>query len=401
MISSGLAGMQTAFLASWGKGKPIIGLLGEYDALPEMSQRVTIQKKPIKEGLPGHGCGHNLLGTGMAGAAVTIKNLLKDYNLPGTIRFYGCPAEEIMYGKIKMDEEHLFDDNDICLSWHPMSINTVSNYQYSAMTSVKFNFSGKSAHAAESPEHGRSALDAVELMNVGANYLREHVISQARIHYVITNGGGKPNVVPSSAQSWYFVRAPFKKQVDLILNRIIKISQGAALMTETEVYHEIVSGCYETVLNDSLNNVLNNSMINISPPEWTEDEKKFAKQLQRTIDSDAIKNTLKYFDANNLQGKILHNEVIPLKKDAVLLAPSTDISNVSKTVPTAQVFTCCMPIGTPGHTWQVTASVGSSIGHKGMLYAAQVIADATMNLITNPQLIMDAQKEFEHRKFKN
>jgi aminobenzoyl-glutamate utilization protein B len=397
-LTTGLAGMNTAFSASWGTGFPVIGLLGEFDALPEMSQHVCSDRKPVVEGTPGHACGHNLLGTGMAGAAVTIKELLEKYNLPGTIRFYGCPAEETMYGKIKMDEEHLFDDTDVCLSWHPMNSNTVSEYSYSAMISLKFNFKGKAAHAAQSPEHGRSALDAVELMNVGANYLREHMIREARIHYVITNGGGRPNVVPCAAQNWYFVRAPYKNQLDELVQRLIDISRGAALMTGTQVSHEVVSGCYNTVLNDNLNKILYDSMNRIPCPIWSKEELEYARKLQKTIDIDARRNTLGSYAITELEGQILHTGVTPLNSKPILLAGSTDISNVSKTVPTAQVFTCCMPLGTPGHTWQVTASVGSSIGHKGMIYAAKVIADAAMVLFTEPDVVEKAKHEFIDKK---
>ena len=199
-VETGLAGMETAFAAEWGSGSPVIGFLGEYDALPDMSQALRPEREQIKEGGAGHACGHNLLGSAMAGSAVAVKELLERDGIPGTVRFYGCPAEEIMVGKIRMDEAHVFDGCDVCLCWHPMGCNCVANYSYAAMASVKFRFKGLMAHAAESPDQGRSALDAVELMNVGANYLREHMIPQARIHYVITNGGGKPNVVPPEAE---------------------------------------------------------------------------------------------------------------------------------------------------------------------------------------------------------
>ncbi len=399
-LTIGLAGMDTAFLASWGSGSPVIGLLGEFDALPEMSQHISSEKKPIIEGAPGHACGHNLLGTGMAGAAVAVKELLKKHSLPGTIRFYGCPAEETMYGKIKMDEEHLFDDADICLSWHPKDGNAVSNFIHSAMVSLQFNFKGKAAHAAQSPEHGRSALDAVELMNVGANYLREHMIREARIHYVITNGGGRPNVVPSTAESWYYVRAPYKEQLDELVQRLIDVSRGAALMTGTQVSHEILSGCHNTVLNDSLNRLLYSSMTRIPVPAWSEEELEFAAKLQATVGKDLLREAISSYEITESEGQILHNKVAPLRSRPVFLAASTDVSNVSKTVPTAQVFTCCMPLGTPGHSWQVTASVGSSIGQKGMSYAAKVVADAAMVLFTKPTEVQNAQREFARRQEK-
>lgn len=393
-VEKDLSGMETAFIATYGEGNPIIGLLGEYDALSEMSQKVSTKEEVVEEGKAGHACGHNLLGTAMAGSAVAIKTLIEKHNLKGTVRFYGCPAEEIMYGKIKMDEDGLFDDLDVCLTWHPMASNTVCDYSYSSMTSLKFNFLGKTSHAAAAPEQGRSALDAVELMNVGANYLREHVVSQARIHYVITNGGGKPNIVPGAAESWYYVRAPFKKQVDEIVERLVDVSKGAALMTGTKVSHQVLTGCYNTILNDELNKLLFESMNEVPSPKWTESEIEFAKKLQDSFDESVIQNALVEFGVPELAGQVLHDGVTKLKSTMAFLAGSTDVSNVSKTVPTAQVFTCCMPVGTPGHTWQVASSAGMSIGQKGMDYAAKVIADAGMILLTNEDIRDRVWQEF-------
>ena len=302
-----------------------------------------------------------------------------------------------MYGKIKMDDEHLFDGNDACLSWHPMSMNVVSDYSFAAMTSIRFSFKGKTAHAAEAPHQGRSALDGVELMNVGTNYLREHMIPQARIHYVITDGGGRPNVVPSFAQSWYYVRAPYKNQVDDLVERLYDIAKGAALMTGTTVSHEVLSGCYNTILNTPLNDLLYECMVAIGCPDWTDEDRDFARRLQSTISDVAKMDALASFSLPHLKNELLHDCVEPPKTAPAFLAGSTDISNVSRTVPTAQIFTCCMPLGIPGHTWQVTASAGSALGEKGMLYAAKVIADAAMELYTNPELINEAKADFKKR----
>ena len=393
-LQTGLAGMETAFCASWGEGGPIIGFLGEYDALPNMSQAMEPRQRQLTVGGAGHACGHNLLGTAMAGAAAVVKEILECRGLPGTVRYYGCPAEEIMVGKIKMDAAHVFDECDICLCWHPMGLNCVANYSYAAMTSIKFRFQGITAHAAEAPDQGRSALDAVELMNVGANYLREHMIPQARVHYVITNGGGKPNVVPPVAESWYYVRAPRKDQVDALVERLIKIQQGAALMTETESSYTIESGCYNTILVRRLNELLYESMKRVPAPVWEERDLILAEELLKTLPEEALDHTLCSFDARSLKGEKLHTGIMPLKEKPTLLAGSTDVSNVSRTVPTGQIFTCCVPVGVPGHTWQTVVSVGSDIGRKGMMYAAEVIADTAMVLFARPVEIEQIKRDF-------
>lgn len=394
-IETGIAGMETAFVAACGSGSPIIGFLGEYDALPDMSQVLKAEREQIEKGGPGHACGHNLLGSAMAGSAVAVKELLERDGLSGTVRYYGCPAEEVMVGKIRMDQEHAFDDCDVCLCWHPMSCNCVANYSYAAMTSIKFQFRGIMAHAAEAPDQGRSALDAVELMNVGTNYLREHMIPQARIHYVITNGGGKPNVVPPEAESWYFVRAPYKKQVDELVQRLIRIQQGAALMTETEASYKIESGCYNTILNLRLNELLYESLNRVPMPVWDEEDEKMAKALLDTLPQTALDGTLRSFNVQELRGETLHRGVAPLRMEPSFLAGSTDVSNVSRTVPTGQVFTCCVPVGVPGHTWQTAVSVGSGIGRKGMKYAAAAIADTAMVLFTKPDELIRIREDFE------
>lgn len=393
-IRSGLAEMGTAFEAVWGTGAPHLGFLGEYDALPEMSQKAQAERAPVSEGAPGHACGHNLLGVGLAGSAVVLKELMERDGLSGTLHFYGCPAEEIMVGKIRMDDAGVFSGLDACLAWHPMASNTVCDYAYSAMTSLQFNFTGKSAHAAAAPEQGRSALDAVELMNVGANYLREHVVSQARIHYVITNGGGRPNVVPATAQSWYYVRAPFRSQVDEIVDRLLDVGRGAALMTGTQFNYEILSGCQNTKLNKTLNELAYDSMERIPRPAWSGDELDLAKRIQESFSQEVRRNALTEFSVPELDGQVMHTGVTPLKPYPAYLAGSTDVSNVSQRVPTVQVFTACMPVGTPGHTWQITACSGGSIGQKGMYYAAQVIADVALRLVQDKQLLRRAQAEF-------
>lgn len=400
-VEEGVCGLPTAFCAKWGSGNPVISFLGEYDALPGLSQKALPEQAPVRAGAPGHACGHNLLGSGMAGSAAAVRGLLERYRLPGTVQYFGCPAEEIMLGKIVMAKQGAFDSSDVCLTWHPMASNTVSDYSYSAMTSMKFTFLGKTAHAAAAPEQGRSALDAVELMNVGANYLREHIIPQARVHYVITDGGGKPNVVPGRAQSWYYVRAPYKEQVEEITKRLIDVSNGAALMTGTTVMHEVLSGCSNNILNGPLNRLLYESMTRVPVPDWTQEELEFAKKLQDTFPDQVRRNALLEFSVMELEGQILHSGVTPLKAAPAFLAGSTDVSDVSAAVPTGQVFTCCMPVGTPGHTWQVAACAGMSIGQKGMLYAAKVIADTAMRLFCMPELLAEIKADFKQTGGRN
>lgn len=398
-INSGVAGLPTAFTASWGQGKPIIGFLGEYDALPKLSQKAVSYKEPVSEDSGGHGCGHNLLGVGALGAALALKEEMEKNNLDGTIVYYGCPAEETMIGKINMAREGLFDNLSAALTWHPGGMNSFWGFRTLAMNSVKFSFSGRTAHAAADPYNGRSALDAVELMNVGANYLREHIIPDARIHYVITNGGTEPNIVPDKAQSLYFIRAPKRKQLNGIYARVIKIAKGAALMTETELDIELITGCYDYQPNASLGKILYESMEKTTVPEWTAEEEKFAGEIastflpgQREIFIDGYK---KLGGQEELKEKFLHDGITPFFCiDSVLPnAGSTDVGDVSYIVPTAQMTTCCSVMGSAGHSWQITAASNMSIGHKGMLYAAKVLAMTGSSLIRNPDLINQAHKE--------
>ncbi len=397
-VTMGAAGMDTAFIARKGSGKPVIGFLGEYDALPGMSQSLKCEPDPVEPGAPGHACGHNLLGAAIAGSAAAAAEVLEKHGLPGTVIYYGCPAEEIMYGKIKMDEEHLFDECDACLCWHPFGINCAANYSYSAMTSIKFRFFGKASHAAESPELGRSALDAVELMNTGANYLREHMIPAARIHYSITNGGGKPNVVPAFAESWYYVRAPYKHQVDELVERLKKIQHGAALMTETEFEFEEISGCYNTVLNKKMNELLYGSLTSVPLPEWSAEDLELAEKLRATVTQKTVESELRKFNVPELAGEALDSGVRALKDEPTFLAGSTDVSNVSRSVPTGQVFTCCVPVGVPGHSWQTAVSAGSGIGIKGMLYASRALADAALRMFTESGTLKDIKDCFEAQR---
>lgn len=394
-VESDLAGMPTAFRASWGNGKPVIGFLGEYDALPELNQKTLPHQEPAVEGGSGHGCGHNLLGVGSLGAALALKAEMEKDNLPGTVVYLGCPAEEIMTGKIYMARDGYFNDLDIALSWHPFSVNTVLEQSFAAMNNVKFHFYGKTAHAAMNPEHGRSALDAVELMNVGVNYLREHVPSDVRMHYTISNGGGEPNVVPQYAQVWYYIRAPRREGVDAVYERVIKVAQGAALMTETELKVELLTGCYHTLINQTLNQVLHDCLEKAPGPSWSDEDLEFARKVNETFSPGQKEMQLNFFNAPEIVEQNLHEGIIPLTGKSMVMPGSTDVSDVSWITPTAQISTCCQVIGSAGHTWQITAASGMSIGHKGMLYAAKALAMAGSRLLREDGLLAEARKEFQ------
>ena len=395
-VDMGVGHMPTAFVASWGEREPVIGILGEYDALPGLSQKVSATRDPIEEGAPGHGCGHNLLGVGSLGAALAVKKAMEKDRIKGTIRYYGCPAEETMIGKIFMARAGVFDDLDAAISWHPFYANTVWSCSSLAMNSFKVNFYGVAAHAAAAPEAGRSALDGVQLMDVGVNYLREHIAEKARIHCVITNGGEAPNVVPPFAQVWYYVRAPLREQVADIYSRMLDIAKGAALMTGTTFEIDFLTGGHDMLPNDRLGELLLEKLKQVGPPKFTDEEKDFAIQLQATLPPDAVENTLRSYGLTREEvGDPLCEKIVePFDKGKVLPA-STDVGDVSHITPTAQITTCCQALGTPAHSWQNAASVGSSIGFKGMMLAARAMALAVLDLETKPGILKAARDEFE------
>lgn len=395
-VERGVADMPTAFVATWGSGRPKLGFLAEYDALPHLSQKVVPYREPVRPGAPGHGCGHNIYGAAVLGGVLALKEEMEKEKLPGTIVFYGCPAEETLVGKVFMARAGLFDDLDCALTWHPGGFNTVWLSMFNAMNSVKFTFHGRAAHAAGNPEQGRSALDAVELMNVGANYLREHVVQEARIHYVITNGGGEPNVVPPEAQVWYYVRAPRRTDVDDIFERLIKIADGAAMMTDTSYDMQFLTGCYNMLPNKTLSNVLYDSMVKIGPPKWDEGEIEFAKALTETLPPGGKEMALRISGAPmEYLDKYLDDTICRPYDEGKIVAGSSDVSDVSWITPTAQLTTCCQPIGSPGHSWQIVASSGSSIAHKGLELAAKTLALSGSELLRNPDIIEKAREEFQ------
>lgn len=404
-LRRGVAEIPTAFVAEYGSGAPVIALLGEYDALPGLSQEALPYQQARQEGGSGHGCGHNLLGVGALGAALALKQVLDEGSTTGTIRFYGCPAEETGAAKAFMVKAGLFDDVDISLTWHPGAYNGVLSVNMLARIAVYFRFKGKTAHAASDPYNGRSALDAVELMNVGVNYLREHIIPEARLHYVITNGGGSsPNVVPASAESLFYIRAPRGGQVREILERVQDVARGAAQMTGTESEMRFYSACSNLVLNDILGDLFHAEMVEIGAPHFDEAEKDFANQVALTLPQDAPGMLDDFLAPNHmhvldiLKQQILAEEILPVINTNMVVPGSTDVGDVSWVTPTAQFWTTCYPQGSPGHSWQITAAGGMSIGHKGMLYAAKILAFTALDLMIQPDLVEKARQEFAKRK---
>lgn len=385
-----------AFCAEYGSGSPVVAILADFDALPGLSQKVSTQPEPIEEGAPGHGCGHNLIAGSSVGAALAVKDYLEQDGRKGTIRFYACPAEEISAGKAYMLKADAFAGCDVVIQWHPTTTNLAYERAYLAVDSYRFKFHGITSHAAIAPHLGRSALDAVELMNVGANYLREHVIDKARIHYVITNGGTAPNIVPKYAESLYFVRAPLRSDVRDIIRRLKKIAQGAAMMTETTVEIEKVSGCYELLPNTVLRDVAYANMQAVPFPEITPEEDAFFAQMQTSISKVEMESELRKFQLEGpvtVHKGLISNEVA----DQAVVTASDDIGDVSWTVPTCHFSVAVFPMGSAAHTWCATAASGSSIGFKAQNYAATILALVAQDLFEHPELVEQAKAEFEKR----
>ena len=398
-VSSNVADMPTAFYADYGKDKPVIGILGEYDALPGLSQKAKPFKEVLTEGAPGHGCGHNLLGVGSLGAVLAVKDAIDLGNITGTIRYYGCPAEETFNAKGYMIKEGLFDDVDIALTWHPGNFNMLNLMSSLAMNSAVFKFHGRTAHAAGDPQNGRSALDAVELMNVGANFMREHMISDARLHYVITHGGDVPNVVPAEAEVHYFVRAPERHQVEDLYTRLVNIAKGATLMTETTMEIEFLSAMYNTMYTKVVDDVILNSMKKVGAPRFTKDDITFANELKKSIPKDSVERFYSLIPPDMMEfakailSQPLNKLIIPPMGKGKVMPGSTDVADVSWKVPLGEFGTACEIMGSPGHSWQNVATSGMSIGHKGMLTAAKILAVSALEFMQNPNLVENALKE--------
>lgn len=396
-ITTGIADLPTAFVAEYtqGTGGPIFGFMGEYDALPGLSQdRASTQSALVSNG-PGHGCGHNLLGTASLAAAAVVKAWLQATNTPGTVRYYGCPAEETVEGKNFMARAGCFADLDFAISWHPAQINTPTGATSLASDNVKFKFKGRTAHAAANPETGRSALDAVELMNVGVNFLREHTIDKARIHYVITNGGGAPNVVPDDCEVWYFIRSPERYQVEELTDRVRKIAEGAALMTETTVTENFISGAYNMLPNKVISRTMASVLDDLGEIAFDDEDYAYGKAVAAQYPEPLRRSLLtKRHMPEDIANDGLSATVWPLRDAGEVGSGSTDVADVSWITPTSQFRTTCFAIGVPGHSWANTSTGGVGIGHKGMLHAAKGMAITAAEFITDPELLQAAKDEF-------
>ncbi|HVR73256.1 MAG TPA: amidohydrolase [Planctomycetota bacterium] len=389
-VERGAADMPTAFVASYGSGKPVIAILAEYDALPGMSQAAEPRPSPRVEGGAGHACGHSVLGAASAGAAIAVRYAMESYRIKGTLRLYGTPAEETGIGKTYMVKEGLFSDCDAALHWHPSDRNVVTYSHSKAVVSVKYTFQGLAAHASFSPQDGRSALDAVELMNIGANYLREHLKEDARIHYVITAGGGQPNVVPPTAQVWYYLRANSHRDVEALFARMEKIARGAALMTETEVKVQVDSDSHELLPNRVISEILQLNLEEVGPPSFTEAEREFARKTQEPL---VVARGCAFV-------KALSDSIEPLSAEPDLIRASTDVGDVSWMVPTSGIRVACYAQGAPGHSWQIVAATGMSIGEKGLETAMRTLALSAVDLLQKPELVEAAQAELAERRKK-
>ncbi len=385
-IESPVGDEPTAFVATYGSGKPVIGILAEYDALPGLSQKAYVtQKEPLIAGAAGQGCGHNLFGAAGVGAALAAKSVMAKHNLKGTIKLFGCPAEEVLAGKVYMAKAGVFDGLDVCFDWHPGDRNLVSFNTGLALNNFLVTFHGKTAHAAGDPWDGRSALDGVELMDVGVNFLREHVKPEARMHYVIKDGGKAPNVVPDYAQVWYFVRDVDRKSVDQLYQRVLKIAQGAATMTETTYDVNLITGVYNLLRNDALSETLDKNLKLVGTPQFTQEEQTFAKELQKTLgkEQDGLSTKIeKYTDTIS---------------DEPIGGGSTDVGDVSWIVPVASLRIACWPRHTPGHSWGAVTCTGSSIGLKGMAVTSKVIAASVIDVLMDPSIAERAQTEFKEK----
>ena len=383
-IEAGVAEMPTAFVASWGSGKPVIGLMGEFDALPGLSQETVPEQKARVAGGTGHGCGHNLFGVASMAAAIAVKQQLEARKLPGTVRFYGTPAEEGGNGKVYMVRAGLFDDVDVALHWHPSDRNVASRTSTLAVISAKFRFKGAAAHAASAPDKGRSALDAVMIMTHAVDLLREHIPQESRLHYIITRGGVAPNIVPEAAEIYMYARHPRIDVLDGIWDRIIRAAEAGALATGTTMEMEIVGSTPELLPNESMISLIDRNLREVGGVTYAPDERAFAEALQKTFAAGSAR---------------------PIDEAATVRPPeepltigSTDAADVSWVVPSGWLQAATYVPGTPGHTWQATACAGGSVGRKGMMVAAKTLALTAMDLLTDPAQVGAARASFEKTK---
>jgi aminobenzoyl-glutamate utilization protein B len=381
-VEGGVADMPTAFVATWGSGSPVIGILAEFDALPGINQDRVPVRQPIEGKTAGHACGHHLFGTASTHAAIAAREWLESTGSTGTIRLYGTPAEEGGSGKVYMARAGLFDDVDVVISWHSADRNYAGPNTNLAVKSAKFRFSGVSAHAAGAPERGRSALDGVEAMNLMVNMMREHVPQQARIHYVITAGGNAPNVVPDFSEVYYYVRHPDPEVVKSIFDRVVLAAEGAALGTETTMEHEVIAGAYNRLPNVALQEVMHANLERVGGVEYDEKERVFAESIQASFDDPPPLD-----QAWIIQPFEFHQTYA-----------SADTGDITWLVPSANLSVATWVPGTAAHSWQAIATGGTSIGAKGMMVAAKTLALTAIDLFERPQAVREGRAEFEERR---
>ena len=408
-VEENLSGIPTAFSGTYGSGAPHIGILGEFDALSGLSQKAgALEREEMVKNGSGHGCGHNLLGAGSFAAACAVKDFLQQSGLPGTVSFYGCPGEEGGAAKAYMARDGVWKQLDCALSWHPGDTNELMTGTNNSCTQVLYKFKGVAAHAAGNPQDGRSALDAVELMNIGVQYLREHMPPQGRIHYAMVDGGGlSPNVVQPHASVLYMVRSERVKDTLELQRRVDLIAQGAAMMTETSYERIFVDGTANLLPNTALEKVLHDNMLAVGLPSYTQEEWAFAEALKKTFPprdelpgdapkwSSEIKAVVKEKTANGTRA--INDFVMPFYSSNEFTPGSTDVGDVSWLTPTSQITAATWPSGSPGHSWQNVSCGATSVADKGMLYAAKVLAGAAADLFADPALIEKAKEELAKR----
>ena len=394
-VTKGIANIPTAVVGEYGTDGPIIAFLGEYDALAGLSQKADVfHQDPVKKGENGHGCGHNLLGSASMQAAVALKEWLKDSNLPGAVRYYGCPAEEGGAAKTFMVRDKIFEDVDAAITWHPGCLPGIVKGSSLANCRVDFTFEGRASHAAVSPHLGRSALDAIELMNVGVNYMREHMPDKARIHYALIDGGGiSPNVVQAKAKVRYVVRDETTPKMMELLERVKEIAKGAALMTQTKVKTKILAGVSNLLYNETLGNIMQGNLDQLGAPEFSKEEHLYAKKYQDTLTRKDIESAYSHAGIDLVEGQVLAETIVAGDVKPVDMGGSTDVADVSWVVPTVSLWGANYAIGTPFHSWQMTAQGKSSIAIKGMTHAAMVMAATGSDLILNKTILDDAWSE--------
>ncbi len=383
-VERGVAETPTAFVATYGSGKPVIGILGEFDALPGLSQKTSPVKDPLHAGAPGHGCGHNLFGTASLGAAVAIKELIAAGKIKGTIKFFGTPAEEKFFGKLWMARAGLFNDLDVCMDWHPGAETKAAVQTGLALVDFIVEFNGQAAHAAADPWNGRSASDASELYANGINYYREHIKPTVRIHYQIQDAGKVVNVVPDYSRIWVRARDVKREGVDEVYARLQKIAEGAALMANVSYKVSLVSGIYEVLVNRTGAGYVQKNLELLGPNTYTEEEIAFAKKIQESTGKPQVG---------------LHSKIEPMEEtDPNAGGGSTDVGDVSWIVPTIRLSAATAPIGTPWHSWAVVACAGMSIGHKGMVQASKTLAMTMVDLYEDPAKVEAVKADYKSHR---